>query len=84
MNMLRLKTPCKDNTGREYTAYLYNDDNYSNGLPGLKFEGAPSGWWLKTLKDHTSDRLYIDFGQGWYCVNIQEILQEIRDLLERS
>jgi hypothetical protein len=79
--MLKLKTKCIDNTGREYDTYLYNDNKYSDGQPGLKFEGAPSGWHLKTLRDVYSDKLAIDSGQDWYCVNIQDILKEIRELV---
>ena len=75
---ITLKTFAKDNYGHSYPAYLERG-RYSKALV-LRFDGAPSGWDLNTLRSNRSDRIAIDFGQDWICVNYGEIASEIRDL----
>lgn len=70
-----LKTPAKDNHGRQYQVEIAKD---RDGIDVVNFQGAPSGWSVKTLLGHTYHVLAIDFGQNWLCINIQDIVAELR------
>jgi len=79
-----------DNFGREYNVKLIMRDNAagSGGTPeataelnkkfGYKWtvqiEGCGS-WYLTSLVQHPNNKLAIDIGQGWYCVNIQDVIK---------
>jgi hypothetical protein len=79
---ISLVTRAKDNRGYDYPVYITRSYTYHiNGKLALVFKGAPSGWHLSDLKGITEDKLAIDFGQDWYCINIQEIIAEIRGFI---
>ena len=60
-------------------------DNHDYSYPvfvedgALYLVGAPSGWNLFTLGDFRSHQIALDYGQGWFCTNIQAVLAELRE-----
>lgn len=62
-------------------------DNHGYSYPVLVDEGvlylvgSPSGWNLTILLDHSGgfpdSRIALDYGQGWYCININEVLAAV-------
>ena len=63
----------------ESTVWLYKD----GGKWIFYIQDTPGQWYLNTLlNDHKSDGIYIDYGMGWICDNIQELLKEAKYLSE--
>ena len=52
----------------------------------LRIHGTPGSWYMTTLEEnprrHSS--IALDFGQGWDCVNFDEILDEAQELLAQA
>lgn len=63
---------------------MIEDSRYGNG-PVLVIDGTPGSWYVKTLIDNFFPKgLAIDFGQGWVCTNINDIISELRKLREEG
>jgi hypothetical protein len=77
-----LNTPARDNHGYSYAVSLRQNTTYD--VLVLHLEGAPGGWSVQTLLPMTGSVLAIDAGQRWNCINIQEILSEIKALKDAS
>jgi len=77
-NMIKLTTAAKDNYGHSYeTTLVRKEDKHI-----IMFDSAPGGWCAEDLaKEYFQDKLALDFGQGWYCTNIQDVLTEIRSMM---
>lgn len=68
-------TLARDNHGYSYPVFV------RNGV--LYFVGAPSGWSVDSilasfrLGHFTKGGIALDFGQGWYCVNMDMVMEEL-------
>ena len=73
-NKLKLTTKAKDNSGHSYNVSLILD----YGHVVVNIETTPASWFLSSLLDgKRSNEIYIDAGQNWKCINLDEILAEI-------
>ena len=86
----RLPVRAKDNYGNTYGVELRLKDAPSGTFTGpaaaeltaahsnrwvLNIVGAPSGWYLgDLLKNPGRSRIAIDFGAGWFCTNLDELM----------
>ena len=81
--MKTLKTIARDNQGYEYAVTL-TPQEFQGENAVVKIETTPGSWFLSTLWEYKPPQIAIDHGQGWMCVNIQEILTEARTLVDAS
>jgi len=78
MKIQKLNTKAIDNHGNRYDVELQTREN---DKPVLRILGTPGGWYLNGLQNKTlRDVISIDHGQGWDCINLQEILAEANEV----
>lgn len=70
-----------DNHGYSYPVVILPSE-YGDHSPELCMVGAPSGWLLSTLREgiaagRYSDRIALDYGQGWFCINFDEVMAAV-------
>ena len=73
-----LTTKALDNHGHSYEVHLRE----SKGEWVLHITTTPGQWYMSTLASFRGDRLSIDFGQKWDCINASAILTEARALVQ--
>jgi hypothetical protein len=73
-----LKTAAQDNFGNSYPVTVFTG---FGGKLVARVENTGGSWTVSTLMTHTAARIAIDFGQGWYCTNIQDLIAEVRSML---
>ena len=81
MTTQKLQTKATDNHGYEYDVEIQQRPSASarfDMAPVLKIKSTPGGWYMETLENCTDEQIAIDFGQSWYCTNIQALLEEAR------
>lgn len=63
------------NAGYSYPVFVANE----NGRDVIYLVGAPSGWYLDSVTARSwPNGIALDFGQNWYCINFQEVLDAIK------
>ncbi len=76
---VNLKTQARDNYGYSYPVSIVVEDRdgFLVGERILKIHDTPGSWYLRTLlASSVGARLAIDYGQDWYCENIQSLIEE--------
>lgn len=81
--MTILNTYALDNHGYQYAVTLTPQDFHGTNAV-LRIEGTSGSWFLSTLWEYKHSQISIDHGQGWRCLNIQDILQEACSLIDAS
>jgi hypothetical protein len=81
--MTILNTYAIDNHGYQYAVTLTPKEFYGENAV-LRIENTSGSWFLSTLWEYKNSQIAIDHGQGWMCLNIQDILQEARSLIDAS
>jgi predicted RNA-binding Zn-ribbon protein involved in translation (DUF1610 family) len=71
-----LRTKVVDNHGNEYDAYL--EDGKLGAILKVKGKYGGSGWYLSSLLNTSDDKIYLDYGQGWYVTGLRKLLDEAR------
>jgi len=81
--MKTLTTKATDNHGHSYPVTIkpVQHGGFAKQDWLLTIEGAGAGWFMTTLEEKPSDKLFIDFGSNWYCDNFDAILAEARTIL---
>lgn len=77
--MITLDTKAQDNHGHEYMVILLEQVRPYFDKPDwvLRIVGTPGSWYMTTLENGpVKKNLSIDFGQGWTCVNFDEVMTE--------
>lgn len=74
--LMTLNVKATDNHGHEYGVTLRDGAGFGRS-PIVSIDGTPGKWFMSTLIAHRDNRLSIDYGQGWYCTNWNEIAEEI-------
>lgn len=81
--MTILNTYALDNHGYQYAVTLTPQD-FHGANAVLRIERTSGSWFLSTLWDYKHSQIAIDHGQNWRCLNIQDVLQEARSLIDAS
>lgn len=81
--MFTLKTIARDNYGYEHAVTLTPKEFYGDNAV-LKIQNTPGSWFMSTLWEYQPSQIAIDYGQGWMCTNIQDVLKEARTLFDAS
>lgn len=83
-----LKIKAKDNHGHEYGVELQmwtapnrpmSDSSRDKWI--LRILNTPGSWYMSTLLEshnHWQYGIAIDLGQGWYCTNFREVMDEAK------
>lgn len=86
MKTKTLTTKARDNYGHTYAVILVEKDNqFGQGKKDwvLKIDGTPGQWYITTLEEGGfRNRIAIDLGQRWYCINLDAVMVEALVLLE--
>ena len=79
----KLKTEALDNHGYRYAVWLLFDHSEPMGWKWiLRIDGTPGSWYMSTiLEGGIRDKISIDYGQRWDCINFREIMQEAITLI---
>lgn len=77
-----VKTTVVDHKGTEYAPVVYDLGYKGNSVI---FEATTNGvkcgcWGVDSILS-CGDKLYLDFGQGWYVTGLDQIKEELRQFL---
>lgn len=79
-----LTTKARDNHDRTYDVTIRPWGRGGNNKLVLDIVDTPGSWFLTTLLSHydkSCKTISIDWGQNWECINFDEIMSEVLEVL---
>ena len=81
MKVQQLKSTVQDNYGNTYNIFL----DKTTDKPVIRVKGQVithngGSWYLETLLENKSNRLYIDYGQEWFVSGMKAVYNEIETM----
>lgn len=86
LTYLVLNTRAIDNHGHSYEVRLLRSDYEKIPSLVLRILDTPGSWYLKTILGRDGfgppirDKISIDFGQNWDCINMDQVMAEVKSL----
>jgi hypothetical protein len=77
----KIQTKVVDHKGTEYTPVVYDLGYGHNSIIFEGVNGVCVGCWGVDSILTTSDKMYLDFGQGWYVTGLDQIKEELKAFL---